>query len=131
VNYLLDTHTLLWWREGSRKLGTRARQTLERDAAVVYVSAASAWELAIKSRIGRLTLAGPLHQWLPEVLERGQFAPLAVTLEHAAAVASLADHHPDPFDRLLVAQAQLEGLTIITADAVFDHYEVQVLDARH
>jgi len=130
VNLLLDTHALLWWKEGARKLGPRARRAIERDAATVRVSAASAWEIAIKSRLGRLTLATPLHLWMPEGLERHGFLMLNVTVDHAVAVASLPDHHDDPFDRLLIAQARHEGLTILTSDAAFDDYGVPVLDAR-
>ena len=130
MNLLLDTHALLWWKEGARKLGPRARRAIERDAATVRVSAVSAWEIAIKSRLGRLTLATPLHLWMPEGLERHGFLMLHVTVDHAVAVASLPDHHDDPFDRLLIAQARHEGLTILTSDAAFDDYGVPVLDAR-
>ena len=130
MNLLLDTQTLLWWKAGSRKLGARARRAIERDAATVRISAASAWEIAIKSRSGRLALRSPLHQWMPGELERNGFVMLAVTVGHAVAVASLPDHHDDPFDRLLIAQAQQEGLTIVTSDAAFDDYDVPLFDAR-
>ncbi len=130
MNLLLDTQALLWWKEGSRKLGRRARRAIERDAATVRVSAVSAWEIAIKSRSGRLKLAEPLHVWMPDELERNGFLMLNVTVGHAVAVASLPDHHDDPFDRLLIAQAREEGLTILTSDPAFDAYGVGVLDAR-
>jgi PIN domain nuclease of toxin-antitoxin system len=130
VNLLLDTQALLWWQAGSRKLGRRARHAIESGAGTVRVSAASAWEIAIKLRSGRLTLAAPLDTWLPGRLEREGFLMLSVTVQHAVAVAVLPDHHHDPFDRLLVAQARSEGLTIVTSDTVFDKYDVPVLDAR-
>jgi PIN domain nuclease of toxin-antitoxin system len=130
VNLLLDTRTLLWWKEGSRKLGRRARRAIESEATTVRVSAVSAWEIAVKSRSGRLTLAGPLHVWMPEQLEREGFLMLSVTAQHAVAVASLPHHHHDPFDRLLIAQARAEGLTLLTSDAAFDDYDVRVVDAR-
>jgi PIN domain nuclease of toxin-antitoxin system len=130
VNLLLDTQALLWWKAGHRKLGRRARRAIETGAGTVRVSAASAWEIAIKTRTGRLTLAEPLHAWLPDQLERDGFLMLNVTVRHAVAVAFLPDHHHDPFDRLLVAQARAEGLTLVTADPVFDAYDVPVLDAR-
>ena len=130
MNLLLDTQTLLWWREGSRKLGRRARAAIESGATTVRVSAATAWELAIKSRIGRLTLRDPLHVWMPAALDSSGFMTLDVTLEHAVAVAALPDHHADPFDRLLIVQAQLENLTIVTSDTAFAAYEVRLLDAR-
>ena len=130
MNLLLDTQTLLWWKEGSRKLGRRARRAIETDATTVRVSAASAWEIAIKARAGRLELKQPLDAWLPDGLRREGFLMLSVTVEHAVAVASLPDSHQDPFDRLLIAQARAEGLTIVTSDAAFDDYDVRVLDAR-
>jgi PIN domain nuclease of toxin-antitoxin system len=130
MNLLLDTQALLWWRQGSRKLGPRARAAIETQAATVRVSAASAWELAIKARAGRLKLREPLHLWLPRAIETSGFATLHVTIDHAVGVASLPDHHADPFDRLLIAQARFEDLTVVTSDAAFDDYDVRVLDAR-
>lgn len=129
MNLLLDTQALLWWKEGSRKLGRRARRAIETEATTVRVSAGSAWEIAIKVRAGRLTLTEPLRAWMPERLEREGFLMLSVTIEHAVTVASLPDHHQDPFDRLLIAQARVEGLTLVTSDAAFDDYDVRVLDA--
>lgn len=130
MNLLLDTQALLWWKAGSHKLGRRARREIESGAGLVRVSAASAWEIAIKSGAGRLTLAEPLHQWIPDEIERDGFVMLSVTVHHAVAVASLPHHHLDPFDRLLIAQARAEGLTIVTSDTVFEDYDVSVLDAR-
>lgn len=130
MNLLLDTHVLLWWRGGDRKLGKRARATIETHAATVRVSAASAWEMAIKSRGGRLALPEPLHVWMPAALDSSGFGVLHVTIDHAIAVANLPDHHSDPFDRMLIAQAHIEGLTIVTSDAAFEDYDVTLLDAR-
>ena len=130
MKLLLDTQAVLWWKEGSRKLGPRARRAIETEAAVVRVSAVSAWEIAIKSRSGRLTLREPLHRWMPDELERNGFVMLGIAVAHAVAVASLPDHHDDPFDRLLIVQARHEGLTIVTSDPAFDVYNVAVLDAR-
>jgi PIN domain nuclease of toxin-antitoxin system len=129
VNLLLDTQALLWWRTADRRLGPRARAAIE-DESDVHVSAATAWELAIKIRIGRLKLKEPLHAWMPAAIEKGGFRPLHITIDHAVAVAMLPDHHADPFDRLLVAQARLEHLTIVTSDTAFEAYDVRVLDAR-
>jgi PIN domain nuclease of toxin-antitoxin system len=130
VNLLLDTQTLLWWRAGNRRLGRRARLAIESGAATVGVSAASIWEIAIKSGIGKLRLRDPLAAWVPGVLEEHGFRLLSVTVAHAAAVAVLPHHHADPFDRLLIAQARLEQLTVVTSDTAFDDYDVQILDAR-
>jgi PIN domain nuclease of toxin-antitoxin system len=130
VNLLLDTQALLWWRDGNRRLGSHARRAIETQAATVRVSAASAWELAIKTRMGRLRLREPLDQWLTSAIESSGFLTLSVTVPHAVHVATLPDHHADPFDRLLIAQAALEHLTIVTSDSAFDAYDVRVLDAR-
>ncbi len=130
MNLLLDTQTLIWWREGNRKLGSRARAAIESGPDVVWVSAASAWEIAIKWRTGRLRLPDAPHQWVPSALASSGFDELPVTVEHVVAVAALPDHHPDPFDRLLIAQARIVGLRIVTSDAAFDDYDVPLLDAR-
>ncbi|HUE89738.1 MAG TPA: type II toxin-antitoxin system VapC family toxin [Vicinamibacterales bacterium] len=130
MTLLLDSQALVWWREGNRKLGPRARAAISQDAFGVLVSAASAWELAIKSATGKLTLRQPVERWLPAALDGSGFGTLAVTVEHALAVTSLPFHHADPFDRLLIAQAQLEHLTIVTADSAFEDYDVKLLDAR-
>jgi PIN domain nuclease of toxin-antitoxin system len=130
MNLLLDSQALVWWREANRKLGLRARAAIERNAATVRISAASAWELAIKSRRGRLRLREPVDRWLPAAIETSGFEILDVTIAHAVAVANLPDHHDDPFDRLLIAQAQIEDLTVVTSDSAFDDYDVRVLDAR-
>lgn len=95
-----------------------------------YVSAASAWELAIKSRLEKFRLRERVQDWMPRAIDEGGFLVLDVTLDHAVAVADLPLHHADPFDRLLIAQAQIEALTIVTSDTAFDAYDVDVLDAR-
>jgi PIN domain nuclease of toxin-antitoxin system len=130
VNLLLDTQALLWWRHGARKLGARARAAIARDATDVRVSAASAWEIATKFYAGRLTLPAPAEAWMFAALDDSGFRPLVITVEHAVAAGALPPVHGDPFDRMLIAQAQLERLTIVTSDAVFDAYDVKVLDAR-
>jgi PIN domain nuclease of toxin-antitoxin system len=122
VRLLLDTHVVLWWRQDSRQLGRAARDAIAR-AAVVYVSAASAWEVAIKATIGRLHLEDPF-EW--HVHEAG-FEPLPILFAHAAEVARLPPHHADPFDRMLVAQARVERLVLVTHDRTLLPYEVQTL----
>ena len=122
MRLLLDTHALLWWRQNSRRLGRAGREAIAR-APVVYVSAASAWEVAIKIAIGRLRIDGPFEG---HVLDAG-FEPLPITFAHAAEVARLPAHHADPFDRMLVAQARLEGLTLVTHDRTFASYDVETL----
>jgi PIN domain nuclease of toxin-antitoxin system len=113
---LLDTHVWLWWLEDNPQLGTRTRAALGRREAMVWVSAASAWEIAIKVALGRLDLGEPPDVCLPRELKRSDFRPLAVGVDHALAVGRLPPHHRDPFDRLLIVQTQMEGLTLVTAD---------------
>ena len=130
MNLLLDANALLWWWDGSKKLGPRARALIERDAADVRVSAVTAWEIAIKFQAGRLSLPAPVEHLIPATLDDSGFRALAISIEHALAAATLPEHHDDPFDRLLIAQARLENLTIVTSDMAFDDYDVKVLDAR-
>jgi PIN domain nuclease of toxin-antitoxin system len=123
VNLLLDTHVLIWWDEG-RPLAAAARQAIE-GADSVYVSAASAWEVAIKIGLGRLRPTRTVQ----EAVEESGFLELPITVRHAERVAALPAHHRDPFDRLLVAQAEVEGLTLVTRDPVFGRYAVERIDA--
>jgi PIN domain nuclease of toxin-antitoxin system len=123
VNLLLDTHVLIWWDEG-RRLAAEARRAIA-DADAVYVSAASAWEIAIKIGLGRLRPRRTVEQ---AVAESG-FLELPVTFRHAERVAGLPPHHRDPFDRLLIAQAELENLTLVTRDPVFARYAAEVIEA--
>jgi len=129
LNLLLDTHALLWWLASDRKLGPFAKKQVADPGNVVWVSAATAWEIAIKVGIGRLDLGEPPEQCLPREIERGGFRSLAVTVAHALAVRTLPRHHADPFDRLLIAQAVTDGLRIVTADSAFDRYGVATLAA--
>lgn len=122
MRLLLDTHVVLWWRQDSRRLGGAARGAIAR-AAVVYVSAASAWEVAIKSMIGRLRLDDPFET---HVQEAG-FEPLPIVFAHAAEVTRLPPHHADPFDRMLIAQARVEHLVLVTHDRNMEPYDVQTL----
>lgn len=95
----------------------------------VLVSAGSLWEIAIKEALGKLRLPGPAAEWLPEALERTGFSSLAISAGHALAAGALPPYHRDPFDRMLVAQALLEGLTVLTRDGRFSSYGVRVLTA--
>jgi PIN domain nuclease of toxin-antitoxin system len=119
---LLDTHVVLWWQWDDRRLKARAREAIA-TAAVVWVSAASAWEAAIKTAAGRLHVGEPF----PLLVRTNQFTELAITLQHADRYAALPPHHADPFDRLLIAQAMTEKATLVTHDAAFKPYDVNVL----
>ena len=122
MRLLLDTHVLLWWRQDSRRLRRVARTAIER-ADVVHVSAASAWEVAIKIAIGRLWIGDPFET---HVAQAG-FQPLPITYAHAAEVGRLPALHNDPFDRMLVAQARVEALVLVTHDHRIARYGVETL----
>ena len=127
MDILLDTHALIWWMLDSKRLGQRARKAILADGARTLISASSVWEIAIKSSRGRLQLEPP-EEWIPDVLAKG-FEPLPTNSRHASAVRTLPQHHGDPFDRMPIAQAICENLTIVTADAVIRAYDVPTLDA--
>jgi PIN domain nuclease of toxin-antitoxin system len=123
VKVLLDTHILLWWLSGDRGLPRRAGQVIADSDTAVVVSAATAWEIAIKKAVGRLDAPDDLL----DALHANAFGTLAITAAHALAAGLLPAHHGDPFDRILIAQAQMEGLTLITVDQRFSKYEVDLL----
>lgn len=123
MRLLLDTHVLIWWDEGAR-LSRPASEAI-RSADQVYVSAVSGWEIAIKTSLGRLK---PKRSVAAAVSESG-FEELPVLLRHAEELASLPLHHRDPFDRMLVAQAVADGLTILTRDRALRRYRVSVIGA--
>ena len=128
MNLLLDTHTLLWWMNSSRKLGRRTLAKIRDPKNNIWISAVCIWEVLIKTRIGRLKLDAPFEEGMDLELEQG-FRALPVTLAHAFAVDQLPLHHADPFDRMLIAQARCESLTLVTVDPLMDAYEVPLLDA--
>jgi PIN domain nuclease of toxin-antitoxin system len=121
---LLDTEAFIWWDANDRRLGAGARAHL-RDAADVYVSAASAWEIAIKAAIGKLKTSRTATQALVD----SGFSELPVTFQHAEALRDLPRHHGDPFDRLILATAHVEGLAVVTSDRSFRLYDVPLIDA--
>ena len=125
MRLLLDTHALLWWLVADPRLSDEAREAISAETSYVAVSAASAWEIAIKARLGRLDLP----QQLEEELVAQNFDPLPITIAHAVHAGALPAHHEDLFDRMLVAQAQLEGLTIVTRDPRIAAYGVSTLAA--
>lgn len=124
MRLLLDTHVLLWWLAGDRSLRPKARAAILETSNEVYVSAASAWEVSTKVRIGRLPGAEFLAaEFRDQLLQQG-FLGLDITVEHGQRAGSLAGDHRDPFDRMLIAQAQAEDLVLISNEEVFDRYGV-------
>ena len=124
MNVLLDTHVLLWWLEGEVKLSRRARNVIQNPETRVLVSAVSAWEIAIKSKAGKL-VPGPLATDFHRELEQEGFLELPISADHAIRAGLLRGPHKDPFDRMLIAQAQAENLVIISKDKLFDNYGVR------
>jgi len=127
MRLLLDTHALLWWLFDDPKLSIAARKTIAEPANEIFVSSASAWEIATKHRIGKLPEVGDVVQRLPDYIHKAGFKALPITLDHALAAGALSGPHKDPFDRMLIAQAHIEFLPIITLDKVFQHYGVNVI----
>ena len=122
MKLLLDTHVFLWWRADDPRLSAGPRRAISR-AAEVFVSVASAWEIAIKISLGQLRIPGPVE----EAVLDSRFSPLPISFAHAAGVATLPFHHRDPFDRILIAQAQAEQLTLVSADRKLEPYGVPVM----
>lgn len=124
MRLLLDTHILLWWLTDDSALPTTARTAIGDPASEVFISAASAWEIAIKHALGRLDF--PVAQ-MGVILDEAGFTPLGIEVQHGVIAGALPPHHHDPFDRMLVAQAQHEGMTLVTVDAMIRRYAVAVL----
>jgi PIN domain nuclease of toxin-antitoxin system len=127
VRLLLDTHALIWALLGSGELTDRVRRMLGDPSNEIYVSAASAWEIAVKHRIDKLPEARDVALHLAAHIRKARFASLPISLDHALAAGALAGPHKDPFDRMLIAQAQIEQLTLVSADRVFQDFDVALL----
>lgn len=125
MNLLLDTHALLWWLADDPELSREARAAISAPQHIVYVSAASAWEISIKRAIGKLQSPGDLDT----AVAACAFQELPITVVHALAADQLPNNHSDPFDRMLVAQAMLENLTLITRDEQIASYQVPTIRA--
>ena len=124
VRLLLDTHALLWWLAGDKQLSATARWALEDESNPVFVSAASAGEVATKHRLGKLPRIGPLAKDFAGEIARQGFLELAITLEDGQRAGALSGEHSDPFDRMLMAQAQTNDLALVSNEEVFDRYGV-------
>jgi PIN domain nuclease of toxin-antitoxin system len=125
LRLLLDTHVFLWWASDDPELSNEARDAIASVDSFVAVSAAVAWEIGLKRARAKLDAPNDIRGQL----ERHCFEPLPITIEHAVTAAALPDHHRDPFDRMLVAQAQLEGLAIVIRDPKIGAYDVATLAA--
>ena len=125
MRLLLDTHVFLWWLQGDRRLSSTTRKAIAEPSSIVHVSAVSVWEAAIKVALGRLRMDAEL----PDEISASGFIELPVASTHAWMAGRLPRHHDDPFDRMLVAQAAIEELTIVTNDAALARYDVPLLPA--
>ncbi|HYD05324.1 MAG TPA: type II toxin-antitoxin system VapC family toxin [Reyranella sp.] len=127
VRLLLDTHAFLWWLAGHRSMSRPARAAIEDDKAEVLVSAASAWEITTKYRLGKLPEAALVARDVLAAIESQRFVALPVSVKHAQLAGSLAGPHADPFDRMLMAQAMLDELTLVSNERRFDAYGLKRL----
>lgn len=125
MNALLDTHTLLWWLNDDPALSDKARATISDGGNLIFISAVVIWEIRIKQALGKLEIPSEFRA----VLERQAFEALAITVDHAHAVAQVPLIHSDPFDRMLVAQARVEGFTIVSRDSIFERYRIPLIKA--
>ena len=125
MRLLLDTHALIWWLAGDPSLSADAKAAIVNPENEVFVSAASAWEIATKSRIGRLPQAAALSLDVSGALASQGFIELPITVLHGQAAGSLPGPHRDPFDRMLIAQATFAGLVLVSNETLFDRYAVQ------
>ncbi|HEX2900192.1 MAG TPA: type II toxin-antitoxin system VapC family toxin [Bacteroidia bacterium] len=126
MKLILDTHTFIWFLFGDPRLSPKAKMAIEDLNTKCYLSSASLWEIAIKESIGKLKLKLTIHR-IEQLLVQNQIEILPITLEHTFQVKVLPYHHRDPFDRMLIAQSMVEGLTIVTADTEFSKYTANTL----
>ena len=126
MRLLLDTHAFLWWVLDDPRLSTTGRELIADPATEVLFSAVSGWEIAIKARTGRLDLPDDVPGFVLGQLRRNRFSVLPVELRHALRVHGLPDHHRDPFDRLLVAQAEIEAVPLLSRDPLLAAYGIEL-----
>lgn len=126
MDYLIDTHVLLWWITDDKRLSSKAKAIIGNRRSNIYWSTVSSWEISIKHALGRLEFDDPPNVLIPAELEHNQIETLPVHNEHAFLAGQLPLHHKDPFDRMLIAQAQIESLTLISDDSKFKLYNVDI-----
>jgi PIN domain nuclease of toxin-antitoxin system len=127
MKYLLDTAVWLWSLNSPELIGDEGRRVLERGEEEIYLSAVTSWEISIKMRVGKLNFVGPPAHHVPRFMAKQSLRPLSITHSHAAKVYDLPAHHKDPFDRMLIAQALVEDMVILTSDRSFRKYPAKLV----
>lgn len=125
MRLLLDTHALLWWLDGDRRLSARARRAIADQTNTIFVSAVSAWEITTKARIGKLPGAVDVAADVSACVASQGFEPLDITMLHGQRAGRLPGDHRDPFDRMLIAQSQMEDIALVSDDEAFDSFDVR------
>jgi PIN domain nuclease of toxin-antitoxin system len=126
LRVLLDTHAFLWWISDDPRLSDRAREIMADGRNELFFSAASGWEISIKAGLGRLEVPEDLQRFISDQLSRNAFQSLPIYLSHALRTRALPAHHRDPFDRILISQAIVEEMPLLSADPQISHYPVEV-----
>lgn len=125
MNYLLDTHTFLWFINDDPALSATAKAIIEDPENAIYLSVASVWEMAIKLSLGKLEMPSPFTEFIDDQLRENTIALLDIKTSHAGIVTTLSFHHRDPFDRLIIAQSKSEEIPVIGRDTIFDAYGIK------
>lgn len=127
MRFLLDTHAFLWWITDDIQMPAQVREIISDEGNELFLSVASCWEIAIKAQLGKLQIAENPETYIPDQMQRNAIQGLPIQTSHALHVFNLPYHHRDPFDRMLVSQAQLENLPIITSDSLIAQYNIQTI----
>ncbi|MBD2356063.1 type II toxin-antitoxin system VapC family toxin [Tolypothrix sp. FACHB-123] len=127
MRFLLDTHAFIWWVTDDSQLSVTARNVISDSSNSLFLSVVSSWEIIIKNKLGKLTLPEPVEQYIPNRLAINRFESLPIDMSHVLQVANLPNIHRDPFDRILIAQSQVEQLPIVTIDQQIIQYAVQTI----
>jgi len=127
MKYLLDTHAFLWFVTDDNRLSSKAKSIIQDSSNEIYFSAASAWEISIKTKLGRLKLGRNLESFIIEQLTENSFGPLAITVSHSLYTEKLPQIHKDPFDRIMISQTKVENMVLITRDKEIREYKVSTV----
>ena len=127
MKYLMDTHAFLWFVSDDNRLSSKAKSIIKNNNNEIYFSAASAWEISIKSKLGRMKLGEDLGSFIIEQLTANSFGPLAITISHSLYTEKLPQIHKDPFDRMMISQSKVENMVLITGDKKIREYKVSTV----